>query len=262
MTTTAKFPKFLAALAVTTLTVTGCSSDDGASPEADQLDQLLAAEARDDQRAAGGATMMAMDLGFDQVQPAAAADLTAVRDKAADPAEVAAGLTVDPVSCAEPVAKLDWSPILASSESITRVDFSKANFQGAGSIEVAGITEATGGSSDAETAADAHLNAVQRITSDCSNLTMMLADESEPDWAEVEYTFEAEALETDSGAGLRWQRYPTDDPQRHMTTALTLMTEQDGYAIMVAFIGGSEIADEEFVDIADAILASAVAQID
>ena len=91
---------------------------------------------------------------------------------------------------------------------------------------------------------------------------MMLADDAEPDWAELEYTFTAEPVETDSGSGLRWQRYPTDDSEGQTTTALTMMTQHEGYAIQVAFIGGGTIGDEEFTDITEAILASAVAQLD
>ena len=41
-----------------------------------------------------------------------------------------------------------------------------------------------------------------------------------------------------------------------------MMTEHNGHAIQVAFIGSEEIADEEFTEITEAILASAVAQLD
>ena len=111
-----------------------------------------------------------------------------------------------------------------------------------------GIAEDTGGSAQAAQQVAAHQQAVEQVTTKCSDITMMLADASEPDWAELEYAFTAQAIETESGSGLLWQRYPTDDDQGHTTTALTLMTQHEGHAIMVAFIGSEEIADAEFTD--------------
>ena len=40
------------------------------------------------------------------------------------------------------------------------------------------------------------------------------------------------------------------------------MTEHEGHVIMVAFIGSEEIADAEFQDISEAILASALGQLE
>lgn len=253
----------VALLTVAGLGLTSCSADDDA-PAAEQsdLDSLLATDARDDQRAAGGATAMAMELGFEQVQAASASEIEAVRNNAADRDGAAEELNVEPASCAQPIAELDWSPLLAPSDAVTRVDFSTGNFQGAGSVEVAGVTEDTGGAAQAADEVAAHQRAVEEITTNCNDLTMMLADDTEPDWAELEYTFTAEPVETESGSGLRWQRYPTDDPEGQTTTALTMMTEHEGYAIQVAFIGGEDIGDDEFTEITDAILTSAVAQLD
>src|SRR5690625_7909548 len=93
--------------------------------------------------------------------------------------------------------------MLSSSETITQVDIVTENLQGAGSVEVAGITEETGGDPDAAAQVATHQQAVEQITTNCHDLTMMLADESEPDWAELEYTFTAQAVETDTGSGLR-----------------------------------------------------------
>lgn len=264
MTTRAKLTKTLTVLSVAALGLVGCSSDDDTADDAqaNQLDTLMTADARPDQRAAGGATAMAMDLGFDQVQTASDSEITSVREAAADRTDAAQDLNVEPASCAAPIAELDWSPIQASSESVTRVDFSRANFSGAGSVEIAGITEDTGGSAEAADEVAAHRQAVEQITTNCNDITMLLADESEPDWAELPYTFTAQAVETDSGSGLLWQRSPADDPEGQSTTALTVMTEHEGYAIMVAFIGSEEIADAEFTDITEAILASAIAQLD
>ena len=254
---------FVALLTVAGLGLTSCSADDDATAaEQSDLESLMATDARGDQRAAGGATAMAMELGFEQVQAASESEIEAVRGNAADRAGTAEELTVEPAACAQPIAELDWSPILAPSDAVTRVDFSTGNFQGAGSVEVAGITEDTGGSTQAADDVAAHQHAVEEITTNCHDLTMMLADDSEPDWAELEYTFTAEPVETESGSGLRWQRYPTEDPEGQTTTALTMMTEHDGYAIQVAFIGGEDIGDDEFTDITEAILASAVAQLD
>ena len=264
MTTLGKVTQTLTVFSIAALGLVGCVSDAGTADDGQthQVDSLLATDARPDQRAAGGATAMAIELGFDQVQPASQEDITSVRESAAERTDTARQLNVEPASCAAPIAELDWSPIQASSESVTRVDFTRENFAGAGSVEVAGITEDTGGSAEAADEVAAHHQAVEEITTNCGDITMMLADAAEPDWAELEYTFTAQAVETDSGSGLLWQRYPTDDPESQSTTALTLMTEHEGHAIMVAFIGSQEIADAEFTDISEAILASAVAQLD
>lgn len=256
--------KILATLSTAALALTACSSDEQSNEteDASQLESLMAADASPDQRAAGAGSAQAMELGFDQVQAASDDELNEFRDSATERAGAADDMTVQPQSCAAPIAELDWSPVLASSDSITRVDFGTSNFMGAGSIEVAGIAEETGGEAEAADQIAAHQQAVEEITSNCNDLTMMLADESEPDWAELEYTFTAEPVETDSGTGLLWQRQPTEDPDGQSTTALTLMTEHDGYAVMVAFIGSDEIAEDEFQDISEAILSSATAQLD
>lgn len=254
----------LAVLCAAGLALTSCSStEDTAEPaEEHEIESLLATDARDDQRAAGGATMMAVELGFDQVQAATDDELAAVQENATERTDAAAELDVQPATCTQPIAELDWSPIMASSDAMTRVDFGRSNFAGAGSVEVAGTTEDTGGSAQAADEVAAHQAAVEDIVTNCNDLTMMLADESEPDWAELEYTFTAEAVKTETGSGLRWQRYPSEDPEGQSTTALTIMTEHNGHAIQVAFIGSEEIADEEFTEITEAILAAAVAQLD
>ena len=265
MTTPGKITKTLTALTIAALGLVGCSATDDDAAEhtqTNQLDTLLTADARPDQRAAGGATAMAMDLGFDQVQAATDAEITSVREAAEQRTQAAEELNVEPASCAVPITELDWSPVQASSDSVTRVDFGRENFTGVGSVEVAGITEDTGGSAQAAEQVAAHRSAVEQITTNCNDITMLLADDSEPEWAELPYTFTAQAVETDSGSGLLWQRYLADDLEGQSTTALTVMTEHQGYAIMVAFIGSEEITDPEFTELAETILASAIAQLD
>src|SRR5699024_3312628 len=143
---------------------------------------------------------------------------------------------------------------LADRESSTRIAFGRSSFNGAGSTEGARITDDTAGSPEATEQVASHQQAVTAITTDCHDITMMLADQSEPDWAELEYTFNAEPIETDSGSGLLWQRYPSDDAEGQTTTAMTLMTQHEGYVVMVAFIGEKEIADDEFTDIGETVL--------
>lgn len=265
MTTNARLTTALATISIAALTLTACANEEDTTTDAaqtGQLEQLLSPDARADQQAAGGATAMAVELGFDQVQTASQDDVASVRDAATQRVETMDQLAVEPASCAQPIAALDWSPIQAASNAVTRVDFGRTNFQGAGSVEVAGITEATGGSEQAAQQVAAHRSAVEEITTNCNDLTMLLADESEPDWAALEYTFTAHAVDTDSGSGLLWQRYPTDDPDTNSTTALTIMAEHQDHVIMVAFIGSAEIADAEFTEISEAVLASAIAQLD
>ncbi|WP_022869493.1 hypothetical protein [Yaniella halotolerans] len=265
MTLNGKLTKMFATISVAALGLTACASDEEQNQESGQghqLETLLATDARSDQRAAGAGANMAMELGFDQVQPATDEALGAVRESAEERAGSAEEMTVNPQSCASPIEALDWSPILASSDSMTRVDFGRENFSGVGSIEVAGISEDAGGEPEAADQVAAHQQAVEEITTTCNDLTMMLADDSEPEWAELEYTFTAEPIETESGSGLLWERYPTEGEGGQSTTALTVMTDHEGHVIMVAFIGSGEIADDEFQDISEAILASAVGQLE
>src|SRR5699024_2134659 len=104
MTRPGKITPTLATLFVAGLAFTSCSSEDeAAEPEqAHEVESLMATDARDDQRAAGGATMMAVELGFDQVQTASETDLAAVRDNAAERTDAAQELNVEPTTCAEP----------------------------------------------------------------------------------------------------------------------------------------------------------------
>ncbi|MDN6534985.1 MAG: hypothetical protein L0K63_12085 [Yaniella sp.] len=85
MTRTGKLTKVLATISVAGLGLTACSSDDeqsdGSSQE-HQLDTLLATDASPDQRAAGAGASMAVELGFEQVQPATEEALGAGRDSA------------------------------------------------------------------------------------------------------------------------------------------------------------------------------------
>src|SRR5690625_5613615 len=71
MTRPGKFTTTLTLLTIAGLGLTSCASDDDAPAEADQqheVEALIATDARDDQQAAGGAAVMAMELGFNQVE--------------------------------------------------------------------------------------------------------------------------------------------------------------------------------------------------
>ena len=201
-----------------------------------------------------------MELGFDQIQTASDDDLDVVRQDAQERAGNVEDMTVTPESCAKPIAQLDWSPILADSNpslASTLAGQILAGREASGAL----VSPRTPVAVRARTSSITS-QAVTDITTDCNDITMMLADESEPDWAELEYTFNAEPIETDSGSGLLWQRYPSDDAEGQTTTAMTLMTQHEGYVVMVAFIGEKEIADDEFTDIGETVLSTAIAQLD
>src|SRR5690625_4830753 len=186
MTTPGKITTSLATLAITALGLTGCSSDDDTQETGQDhpVENLLATDARADQQAAGAATQMAMQLGFDQVQPVAEHEIETVRENAEERSNTAEELDVEPAECAGPIAELDWSPIMATSDAVTRVDFGRENFMGAGSVEVAGITEDTGGSAQAADEVAAHQNPVDETGTNCNDLTKLRADEHQPHWAE------------------------------------------------------------------------------
>src|SRR5699024_11243625 len=130
--TPGKFTPALGVLSAATLVLTGCSSDDENPEEAgeqNQVEILLATDARADQRAAGGATAMAMELGFDQVQTASETEIATVKKKALDRADTEH--TMSPQSCAGPIAVLDWPARLADCDGIPRACFSTEHFHGA-----------------------------------------------------------------------------------------------------------------------------------
>ena len=106
MTQPGKLAKILATISVTALGLTACSSDEDenqGSGQGNQLETLLATDARPDQRAAGAGTNMAMELGFEQAQPATDEALETVRESAEERAGSAEEMTVDPQSCASPI---------------------------------------------------------------------------------------------------------------------------------------------------------------
>src|SRR5699024_334623 len=99
MTRTGKLTKVLATISVAGLGLTACSSDDAPRDGSNQEDQRappMATDASPDQRAAGAGESMAVELGFEQVQPATEEALGAVRDSAEDRFGGALEMTVDP----------------------------------------------------------------------------------------------------------------------------------------------------------------------
>src|SRR5699024_3237624 len=119
----------LSAIAAAVLALCSCSSaesqDEGAGAET-QLESLLTADASADQQAAAAGTAKASEVGIAQPQAASDAARDTVRQDAHDRAGKVEDMPVSPDSCAHPIAQLDWSPILADSETITRIDFGRS----------------------------------------------------------------------------------------------------------------------------------------
>ncbi|HIW99837.1 MAG TPA: hypothetical protein H9871_06805, partial [Candidatus Nesterenkonia stercoripullorum] len=135
----------LAALAVGALLLSGCGSDDETSPRAGSERLAGAAEAGMER---------ASSYGFDSAGFVTEDALEQFREQSADSAagaETEEASDVTPEQCAEPLAAVDWAPLLLGGDA-ARVDFGTEGFAGTGSIEVA---EAAG--EDAEARVEEHL---------------------------------------------------------------------------------------------------------
>ncbi|WHS28691.1 hypothetical protein [Auritidibacter ignavus] len=252
------------------MVVTGCSSEpadpdpSGTEVATDAhrgVEALLDPQARPDQRGVGAGAQRAASFGFDRQIVATDDEISTARDEASERQDQAEATQVSPSSCQQAIAKMDWSPLLADSEQITRLDFGTETFNGAGTIEIAGLDAERGGGAQAQEQLDAYQATVEELTGDCSEVDLDIPSGE----STLTYTMRSEAVEPDQGSGLLWSRVPRGSAtQQHgeAVTALVLTTEHDGYAVMVSFAGDSEVSSEEFRTMADEILEATLSGID
>lgn len=245
-------------VAVVGVVLAGCSTEpEPENTEPPTVDELLATDARDDQRAAGAAAQQAFNLGFDQQLAASAAEIEETRNAFRTDAQ-SQQTSVTPPMCQEALVNLDWSPMLSDIDdeqsadagaeiNITRLDFGAETFEGTGSIEIAEL----GTSQDYQD----YVDTVERLTTDCNDLHIRVATDAEP----IEYTFRAESVEFDQGTGLMWARAPigTGEPM----SSMVLTQQVNGYAVMVSFAGSNVVQEQEFAEMGRGIIAAAAAEL-
>lgn len=255
----------LTGLAIGALLLSGCGSDDEASPRAGSERLAGAAEAGMER---------ASSYGFDSAGFVTEDALEQFREQSADSAagaETEEASDVTPEQCAEPLAAVDWAPLMLGGDA-ARVDFGTEGFAGTGSIEVA---EAAG--EDAEARVEEHLANIDALLEDCP---------------EVAFTAEGEELELevtdlepgdgeagDAGPGgdaattaYSWQRDaagsagadPASDSAEAdgTTVAQILLTQQGDDVVMVSFIGDGAAGSPEFTQMAEGITEATLEALD
>ncbi|WFP16077.1 hypothetical protein [Citricoccus muralis] len=288
-----------AALGVTALVLTGCGAGDDTDPDADasasalelpgghpEVDTTETDEEADhgdasegpgevaaspsgrvDQQASSAAAAHAAELGFTEQRAASQAEIDTFRQQAQSRAVNQSGTRITPAECTAPLAALDWSPLLTTSEYASRVDFSSETFDGTGTVEVAAVAEDVGGGAEAADQVQNYIDIVGELTTDCAELTMRISDTTVPEGYEesASYRFTAESVEDEEGTGLIWQRIPettgSGSGAGDERTALVLVREEGGYVAMVSFVGPEQVRDAEFQQIADQVLTSALSMI-
>ena len=154
---------------------------------------------------------------------------------------------MDPAGCKAPLTAVDWSPILMAGADASRIDFGSESFAGTGTVEVASLEDAA--------VVRAHRDHVERLVADCPELTMTVTDQDQQA-STFEFTARAsEAAGDVVDSGLVWTRTPAGGGAQ--TTAQVLIGQTAEYVVMVSFIGGADVAGQEFTTMAEQILAAA-----
>ncbi|MFC7403385.1 hypothetical protein [Citricoccus sp. GCM10030269] len=258
------------------LALAGCS--DGTQTDhggATDPSSSVADDGRPDQQAAASAANRAGSFGFTNQAAATQEAIVESRDEARRRQSNTTGTTVEPADCASPLTAIDWSPILMPDAEASRVDFGSETFAGTGTVEVASLE-------DAEVVRD-HMRSVDQLVAECPELSLTVADSSvqgssssassDSSSSSSVYDVTARASEADADSALVWTRTPAggqsggaengaedeaEGGNEGQTTVQVLMDQTDDYVVMVSFIGGSEVAGEEFTTMAEEILATAV----
>ncbi|MDO5492640.1 MAG: hypothetical protein Q4F53_03375 [Nesterenkonia sp.] len=262
----------LAAGAVLALVLTSCgaSDEDTAQSERAGGDRLVTSAEAGMERASS--------FGFDSAgfftEDAVQEFRTQMEDSMAEGADDA---EVDPAECAEPLAAVDWAPLLLGTDA-ARVDFGSETFTGTGSIEVASVSDGE----DSERV-DEHFDHVRTLVESCPELEFsrhgsdydLEVSEVELDQLEaaesghqgtIAYSWtrgfegedqdavedgdqEGEADEVPEGA-------PDDEAHRGgggTIVAQILFTRMDDDVVMVSFIGETAAGSSEFTEMAESI---------
>lgn len=175
---------------------------------------------------------------------------------------------VEPAECEEPLAAVDWTPLLLETD-VSRVDFGSETFTGTGSIEIAQLED-----DDAEARAAEHVEHVENLVASCPQTEFTLAEaEYALEISPVELETLSPASEGGSTVAYSWERSFADSGDSGdeadasedgeqpegaeladgTTVAQILFTEADDDVVMVSFIGEPAAGSAEFTEMAEAI---------
>lgn len=199
----------------------------------------------------GAAAGRAASFGFTNQVSATDTAIADTREEARLRRTNTSGTTVDPAGCKAPLTAVDWSPIQMAGADASRIDFGSESFAGTGTVEVASLEDGA--------VVRAHRENVERLVAECPELSMTVTDQ---DRQATTFDFTARASEAADEAsgqgvdsGLVWTRTPAGGGAE--TTAQVLIGQTAEHVVMVSFIGGAEVAGEEFTTMAEQILAAA-----
>ncbi|GAB3186705.1 hypothetical protein [Nesterenkonia suensis] len=239
-----------ALLLTAALTLTACGADDGGAAEGEQSqragsERLIAA--------AGAGMERASSFGFDSAGFYTEAAVEEFRDQMVGSlADGEVDVDVAPASCAEPLAAVDWAPLLLGSDA-ARVDFGSETFTGTGSIEIAELD-----GEDSAARVQEHMDHVRHLVESCPEVQLTQLD---ADYVLVMDDVDLEDLPPADGAGDGTVGYSrtralADAQDDGMIAAQILFTRQGDDVVMVSFIGEAAAASQEFTAMAEAITAS------
>ncbi|GAA1155767.1 hypothetical protein [Nesterenkonia sandarakina] len=161
---------------------------------------------------------------------------------------------VSPASCAQPLAAVDFSPLLL--EEAVRADYFAESFDGAGSIELATLQSPA----DEQRVAE-HRENVAELLESCQDTEFTL-DGVDYELRIQEPTLqdqdEVSAEQVQDTVAYSWRRSGGDGT----TFAQILFTQVGSDIIMVSFTGGEAAESAEFTAIAEAIAAEASAALE
>lgn len=229
----------------------GDAQPDPASDEeaADVVKQLELGD-RLDQQMAAAAAERAATFGFVRQRAATDEEVATTREDNTARLRDSSRTTVEPSECKAPLNALDFSPILLDQDEVSRVDVGADSFTGTGTVEVARLD------GPARQRVEKHLQTVNTLLVDCSEMTMTVAEGDNT----VDYVLSTAKPELSDGtpaqSAITWTRHPASDEDNTLTAQVLTATTADA-VVMVSFVGQRAAGDREFTIMAEEILAAA-----
>lgn len=229
----------------------GDAQPDPASDEeaADVVERLDLGDRRDQQMAAAAAERAAT-FGFVRQRAATDEEISTTREDNTARLRDSSRTTVEPSECKAPLNALDFSPILLDQDEVSRVDVGADSFTGTGTVEVARLD------GPARQRVEKHLQTVNTLLADCSEMTMTVAEGD----STVDYELRTAKPDLSDGSpaqsAITWTRHPASDEDNTLTAQVLTATTADS-VVMVSFVGQPAAGDREFTIMAEEILAAA-----
>lgn len=211
---------------------------------------------RPDQRAAAAAAERAASFGFTEQAVATEEQVSGLREDVRLRQSNTTGTRVDPAECKSALTAVDWSPLLAPGSAASRIDVGSATFRGTGTVEVAALEDIG--------VMDQHVQNVDRLVQDCGELSFTVDGTFSGEGGVSTFELDSSVPEAETSqaveSALLWTRSPVSGDGAP-ATAQVLVGRQGEHAVMVSFIGSSQVADAEFTAMAQAMLDAALAEL-